>query len=186
MPMIENSTDALSNNEAHTPLTLDRFIEFARERHSGQTSLSGEPYIEHLLRVLENTRQILSRLPDGMISPEDRLEAELAAVGHDMIEDGRATEEDILSIGGTASLVRRLKALARMDPKPVYQHWIVDIVNSGDLVVIIVKLADNQDNNSDVRIAALPPEMQSIRKRYDRAFTTLNTGLKQMIDRFLS
>lgn len=167
-------------------LTLDIFLAFARERHAGQTSMSGEPYIDHILRVVENTKKLLDKLPEGMLSPSDREEALLVAVGHDLIEDERATEDDIRAIGGSESLIRRLRALSRMEPKPVYQHWIVGIANSGDLVVIIVKLADNQDNNSDVRIAALPPEMQSIRKRYDRAFATLNAALEQMIFRFLS
>ncbi|MNL71989.1 hypothetical protein D3C87_1972280 [compost metagenome] len=73
-----------------------------------------------------------------------------------------------------------------MEPKPVYQKWIADIAEGCDLVVIIVKLADNLDNNSDVRIAALPPEKQSIRKRYDRAFATLNAGVERLVAEFLS
>lgn len=165
-------------------LTLEGFLEFARERHADQTSTSGEPYIEHILRVVENTRQLLGKLPNGMVLPSEHEEALLVAVGHDLIEDERATENDIRAIGGSESLIRRLQALSRMDPKPVYQKWIADIAESGDVVVIIVKLADNLDNNSDVRIAALPPEKQSIRKRYDRAFSTLNAGLEQLISEF--
>lgn len=167
-------------------LTLDSFLVFARERHADQTSMSGEPYIEHILRVVENTRKLLDKLPDGMLSTSEREEALLVAVGHDLIEDGHATEDEIRAIGGSEGLIRRLQALSRLDPKPVYQKWITDIAESGDLVVIIVKLADNLDNNSDVRIAALPPEKQSIRKRYDRAFATLNAGLDRLVVMFLS
>jgi (p)ppGpp synthase/HD superfamily hydrolase len=167
-------------------LTLESFLRFARERHADQTSMSGEPYIEHIIRVAENTRKLLAKLPDGMISPWDKEEALLVAVGHDLIEDGRATEDDIRAIGGSESLIRRLRALSRMDPKPVYQSWITSIAESGDIVVIIVKLADNLDNNSDVRIAALPPEKQSIRRRYERAYSTLNAKLVDLIASFLS
>ncbi|MCZ7862732.1 hypothetical protein O9X98_15260 [Agrobacterium salinitolerans] len=167
-------------------LTLETFLDFARERHADQSSMSGEPYIEHILRVVENTRKLLDKLPEGMLSPLEKEEALLVAVGHDLIEDERATEDDIRAIGGSESLIRRLQALSRMDPKPVYQKWITGIAESGDVVVIIVKLADNLDNNSDVRIAALPPEKQSIRNRYDRAFATLDAGLDRLKAAFLS
>jgi hypothetical protein len=70
-------------------LTLDRFLAFAQERHADQTSMSGEPYIEHILRVVETTRKLLDELPDGMLSPTENEEALLVAVGHDLIEDTR-------------------------------------------------------------------------------------------------
>lgn len=170
--------------KADMTLTLETFVDFVRERHSGQTSMSGEAYIEHLLRVLENTKNILASLPAGMLSEADFAEVLLVAVGHDLIEDGKATKDEVLEIGGTESLVTRITSLARMDPKPVYQQWIADLVATRDLVLIIVKLADNLDNNSDARIASLPLEKRSIRKRYDRAFVTLREGLDRMISEF--
>lgn len=175
--------EAIERESPH--LTVERFLAFARQRHDGQTSMSGEPYIEHLLRVLENTRAILSRLPDDFLSDNDRLEAELSAIGHDMLEDKKATTDDIRALGGSESLIRRLLALSRLDPKPVYQSWIVGICECGDPVVIIVKIADNTDNNSEPRIAALPPEKRSIRKRYDKAFRALDAALREMVDTFL-
>ncbi|MCS4088674.1 hypothetical protein [Rhizobium sp. BK176] len=165
-------------------LTLETFLDFVRERHAGQASMSGEAYIDHLLRVLSNTRKLLESLPTGMLSDADIEESLLVAIGHDLIEDGKATKEEVLALGGSESLVSRLSALARMDPKPVYQQWIADIVAARDLVVIIVKLADNLDNNSDERIASLPLEKKSIRKRYDRAYATLRAGLDQMLAEF--
>ncbi|MDW9481877.1 hypothetical protein GOB57_24830 [Sinorhizobium meliloti] len=168
-------------------LTLERFIDFARERHAGQTSMSGEPYIEHIIRVLDNTDKLLASLPDGMMAETDKQETRLLAVGHDLIEDRRASKDDIRAIGGGERLVSRLIAVSRMEePKPVYQQWIKGIVISGDLALIIAKLADNLDNNSDERIASLPPEKQSIRNRYDRAFATLRGGLDGKIAAFLS
>jgi (p)ppGpp synthase/HD superfamily hydrolase len=165
-------------------LPLEAFVEFVRERHAGQTSLSGEDYIEHLLRVLANTKDLLASLPIGMLSDTDIEEALLVAVGHDLIEDEKATKDEVRMIGGSERLIGRLCALSRMEPKPVYQQWIADIVASRDVVVIIVKLADNLDNNSDARIATLPPEKRSIRKRYDRAHSTLREGLDRMIEEF--
>jgi (p)ppGpp synthase/HD superfamily hydrolase len=182
-----HNVDRYANTIKWQPiLTLDSFTTFARDRHAGQTSMSGEPYIDHILRVVENTRQLLDKLPDGMLSPHAADEALLVAVGHDLIEDERATEDDIRAIGGSESLIRRLRSLSRTEPKPIYQEWIVDISESGDIVIIVVKLADNIDNNSDTRISALPPDKQSIRKRYNRAFTTLNAMLDKLISEFLA
>jgi (p)ppGpp synthase/HD superfamily hydrolase len=165
-------------------LTLETFVDFVRERHADQTSMSGEAYIEHLPRVLANTTELLASLPSGMLSEADIEETLLVAVGHDLIEDDKATKDEVREIGGTESLVTRLAGLSRMEPKPVYRQWIADIVATRDLALIIVKLADNLDNNSDTRIASLPPEKRSIRKRYDRAFVTLREGLDRMIAEF--
>lgn len=162
-------------------IAFDDFLAFARQRHAGQTSKSGEPYIEHILRVVQNTKAIWAALPQGMVSEEDQQEALLVAIGHDLIEDGRATVDEVISLGGSQSLIRRLGAISRMEPKPVYQAWITAIADAGDIVVLVVKIADNLDNNSAERIAALPSEMQSIRKRYDRAFQTLKAGLDRLV-----
>lgn len=167
-------------------ITYDIFADFVRTRHAGQTSMNGEPYIEHLLRVVENTRSILQTLPNGMVSAADEEEALLTALGHDLFEDEKATAQDVRDIGGTETLVRRIKRLSRLDPKPVYQPWIIDIAADEDVVPLIVKLADNMDNNSDERIAALPVEKQSMRKRYNKAFPVMRSALDERVAEFLS
>ncbi|MBY3155270.1 hypothetical protein HFO56_23390 [Rhizobium laguerreae] len=124
-------------------LSLETFTAFVRERHADQTSMSGGAYIEHLLRVLATRRASLGSLPAGMLSEGEIEEALLVAIGHDLIEDEKATENEVRAIGGSENLVTRLTALARMEPKPVYQQWIAGIVETRDPVLVIVKLADN-------------------------------------------
>lgn len=146
--------------------------------------MSGEAYIEHLLRVVANTRLILELLPVGMLDAADEEEALLVALGHDLFEDEKATPDDVRHLGGSETLIRRLERLSRLDPKPVYQAWITEIAAGDDLVALIVKLADNLDNNSDERINALPEDKRSIRKRYDRAFAVLRSALDERIAAF--
>lgn len=166
-------------------ISYDVFLDFVRKRHAGQTSMNGEDYIEHLLRVVANTRVILDTLPAGMLSTSDEEEALLVALGHDLIEDGKATAEEIRDLGGSESLIRRLTRLSRLVPKPVYQAWIIEIAADSDLVLLIVKLADNLDNNSDDRINALPVNKRSIRNRYNRAFLVLRSALDARIAAFM-
>jgi (p)ppGpp synthase/HD superfamily hydrolase len=162
-------------------ISYNDFLDFVRTRHAGQTSMNGEDYIEHLLRVVANTRTILGSLPAGMLSASDEEDALLVALGHDLFEDEKATAKDVSDLGGSESLIRRLNRLSRLDPKPVYQGWIVGIAADVDLVPLIVKLADNLDNNSDERINVLPVEKRSIRNRYNKAFTVLRVALDERI-----
>lgn len=162
------------------------FLKFVTERHAGQVSQSGEPYVLHLISVADRTRQAIASFPEGLLSANDADEALLVALGHDLFEDERATPDDIRMLGGSESLIARINALSRLEPKPVYQTWIEGIAASGDLVSIIVKKSDNEDNNSDERIASLPSEKQSIRRRYSRAHPPLQEALDKAISDFLS
>lgn len=165
-------------------ISYDVFLDFVRTRHAGQTSMNGEDYIEHLLRVVANTRTILGSLPSGMLSASDEEEALLVALGHDLFEDKKATAEEIRELGSSETLIGRLNKLSRLDPKPIYHSWIINISGDDDLVPLIVKLADNLDNNSDERINALPVEKRSIRNRYNRAFPVLRSALDERIAGF--
>lgn len=166
-------------------IAYDFFLKFVTERHHGQVSMNGEPYIEHLLRVAENVRAILATLPEGFLTTDDHDEALIVALGHDLLEDKRATADDIRAIGGTERLITRLTKLDRSaSQQPTYQAWIGELASDDDAVVIIGKLGDNLDNNSDARIAALPEDKRSIRERYDRAYPTLRRGLDDLVARF--
>ncbi len=165
-------------------ISYSDFLEFVRARHAGQISMNGEPYIEHLLRVAERTRELLDTLPKGMLSSDEVAEAMVTALGHDLFEDEKAMASDVLALGGSERLIGHLDALSRVDPKPVYQEWIKQIATADDLVPLVVKLADNLDNNSDDRINALPVEKRSIRKRYDRAYKVLKQALDDRVSAY--
>ena len=54
-----------------------------------------------------------------------------------------------------------------------YTQYIDKIVESGHVPAIIIKLADNLDNNHPFNIINRSHDEQSITKRYDRAFRKL-------------
>ena len=73
------------NNHSSDTKLIEKAYLFAKEKHSGQTRLSGDPYIEHPLEVA----YILSdlELDDSSIC---------AALLHDVVEDSDVTNEDIV------------------------------------------------------------------------------------------
>lgn len=66
-----------------------RAVEYATQKHSGQTRIGGAPYITHPLAVA----QILREKGYGT-------EHQIAGLFHDLLEDTDASEADILEIGG--------------------------------------------------------------------------------------
>lgn len=163
------------------------FLEFVTDTHRGQVDQAGKPYIGHLIRVAERTKKKVQELPEGVISDADREEALQVALGHDLIEDQNVTKEQLIALGKSERFYNRLLALSRIEPgpgqpKPEYQEKIRQIVEGGDLVVILVKLSDNEDNNDPVRMAELPEEKRrKLGARYDVAHATLQDGLETLI-----
>lgn len=163
-------------------MDFDKFLAFVTDAHKDQVDQAGKPYIHHLLRVADRTRAKIAALPEGVMSDEDKEEAVLVALGHDLIEDQSVTEEQIIELGGSSRLYGRIEMLSRLDPSLAYQAKIGMIVASGDIVVVIVKLSDNEDNNDPVRMAELPEaKREKLSSRYDIAHATLEEGLGKLL-----
>lgn len=161
-------------------VTVSKFVE---EAHSGQVDRGGHPYFGHLSRVLANVENLINELPDGMLSTEDREQALLLALCHDLLEDTPTTKDDLRSMGANDLFLQRLELLSRLGEfkKMSYMDWIRHLVDQNDVVPVIVKIGDNQDNNDPVRIAQLPEDQRSITKRYDRAYKILRAALDARI-----
>ncbi|WP_342152403.1 phosphohydrolase [Methylorubrum sp. SB2] len=142
---------------------------FARRAHAGQTDKGGAPYTGHLGQVAARARAHAERLGFG-----DEVAALCAQVGwlHDTIEDTDTTADDLRAAGFGAA-VRAVLALSRPEGPP-YLAWIQAIADSGDLVPIIVKLADNEDNLDPSRELA---GAGSLRERYEASAAILRAAL---------
>lgn len=136
---------------------------WAHVAHDGQCRKgAGEPYIEHPARVANSVwgwrRKSLAWL-------------------HDVIEDAerpRAMENALWEVF-PRDLVEDVLMLSRLpDPvtgeKEVYMEWILRLSMFGSEDVIAVKLADIEDNLSDIREV---PDMQSMERKYQRAKAVL-------------
>lgn len=122
---------------------------------------AGEPYINHCERVAERVRgwrpKTLAWLHDTIEDAEDPIAMQIA-----------------LETVFPQDIVNDLMMLSRLeDPqgkKQVYQEWIQEIADSGSRDVIMVKLADIEDNLSDITDL---PGTEGLEVRYMRAKATL-------------
>lgn len=127
---------------------LEIAIEVAAEAHRGQVrKYTGEPYINHCLRVMQ-------AVPD---------ELKVAAVLHDVLEDTTVTVQSLIANGFDGQDIGRLIRLKRA-PGQTYLHYIRGILH--DPEVVPIKIADLEDNLSNC-----PPG--SMRDKYELALYIL-------------
>lgn len=133
-------------------MNLHDAIRLASRAHAGQYRDDGSPYIEHPLAVLDILWHCSIDLP---------LEASLAAVLHDALEDTSVTYEDILRNAGSevATVVRALTkddayySLPRGIRECMYLHRIGE-VNKIYPYTLLLKMIDRLHNISTAQ--ALP------------------------------
>lgn len=135
--------------------TLEQAIRLAATVHEGQSDQAGAPYILHPLRVML-----------AVTTPEARM----AAVLHDVVEDGEVTPEQLRAAGFPESVVAAVDALSRRKDED-YEAFIRRL--APDPIAREVKLADLRDNCNLTRIAE-PTETDRARvEKYRRAIEYL-------------
>jgi guanosine-3',5'-bis(diphosphate) 3'-pyrophosphohydrolase len=71
-------------------ITLEQAIAFAAAAHAGQVDKAGQPYVLHVLRVMLRV---------------EGYERQLAALGHDLLEDTHVTASDLLGVGFPSNVI---------------------------------------------------------------------------------
>jgi GTP pyrophosphokinase len=121
---------------------LRRAFDFAVERHSGQTRISGEPYVSHPIAVA----QILAEMQMDTVCLQ-------TALLHDVLEDTSATMEEIRKVFGedVARCVNGVTKLSKINlhnrearEAESIRKMLLAMVE--DIRVIMVKLADRLHN----------------------------------------
>jgi len=117
-------------------------IEYAKDKHEGQTRSSGEPYYTHPVEVASILANM--KMDTGTI---------LTAILHDTLEDTQATFEDLEKKFGkeVAELVDGVSKLNRIESKTVEGKQAENfrkllLAMSEDIRVLLVKLADRLHN----------------------------------------
>lgn len=126
----------------------------ASAAHEGQVDKIGVPYFQHVLFVSE----IIQKLPSYLnMNDEERLNAVIAAVLHDIVEDTEVSFEDLEDAGFNPTIVETVKLLTynKKDTRVEYYeklvtHKIARLVKTGDLI----------HNNLHKRREVLPQETQ--------------------------
>lgn len=134
-------------------------VGFATERHEGQVDKSGMPYILHPLAVAK------SLIFHGEY-------AFIVGVLHDLVEDTETSLLEIAVLFGV-SVAEAVDAVSRRKDE-TYTEFILR--SKAHPLGRLVKLADLAHNMSPERMANLPPEMQGISRRYEKALAILNEG----------
>lgn len=126
-----------------------RAIDFARERHAGQT-YNDRPYTFHLYTVVS-----------GLVNPtEDQV---IAAYLHDILEDTDTTSLEITLLFGI-KVTRMVRALTRKKGEKYFDY--IERIKRGPDEIRAIKLADLHCN---LRYAPT----DSLHKRYQRAIAIL-------------
>ncbi len=115
--------------------TLERAIAIAARAHEGQVDKAGMPYVLHPLRMMLNV---------------DTLEARMAAVLHDVVEDSGVTLEQLRAEGFPDAVVDAIEAQTKREGED-YDAFIGRVAPNP--LARSVKLADLRDNSDIIRIA---------------------------------
>lgn len=129
-------------------MTLEGAIALSCNLHAGQRDMGGEPYIMHILRVMEAV-------------PPDRI-YQYTALMHDAAEDGHISLVEVKAHFGL-EIAQAVEAITRR-PDERYLAYIQRAKSHN--IARIVKLADLADNLSPARRGAIS---ESQRERYELA-----------------
>ena len=98
-------------------------LEFASKKHQGQKRVGGEDYITHPKAVFEYVRERGYN--------EDY---QIASLFHDLLEDTNATEEEILTLGGS-NVLTAVKLLTKKKGYDMKEY--VDEIRKNDIAFVV-------------------------------------------------
>lgn len=133
---------------------LESAIQLAVRAHSGQRDKAGEPYILHLLRVMNSVH--------GSI-------AQQAAVLHDIVEDTETKFDDLVACGVSSEAIDAVRLLTH-DLKTTYCEYVIAL--STNETARAVKIADLEDNYRIQRAAYREEHREEDARRLQRYVLT--------------
>jgi (p)ppGpp synthase/HD superfamily hydrolase len=142
--------------------TLQKAIAIATLAHQNQVDKTGEPYIKHLLRVMER----------GANETE-----KICGVLHDIVEDTDWTFEALAKEGFTNEIIEVLKCVTKVSDDEDYDLFIQRIMLNKTAVA--VKLNDLKDNMDITRLKQLKDNDVIRLNKYLKAYHQLNSLPKQ-------
>ena len=131
-----------------TPQEVGIAERIARKAHADQRDLDGQPYIDHVARV---------------VSMVDGDEAKAVAWLHDVLEDSPVTPEDLDAHGISLRVINAVRRLTRTAPREYAPY--IDSLRAGQIAAR-VKVADLRDHLT-------PNCPDRLRPRYEAAIALL-------------
>jgi (p)ppGpp synthase/HD superfamily hydrolase len=163
--------------DTHNPLTVVATVAFIQEAHQGQT-YDNMPYFFHPVEVaqeVENviTAMVVTSMPVARITLA--ASATLVALLHDVVEDTNYTEADLRERFAD-DIVDAVMLLTLKEGKD-YRDNIQRIVDSGNILAMVVKLADNRVNRRGDKASFSPAKAKKLNDRYDMSMEMLTAAL---------
>lgn len=125
----------------------------------------GMPYMLHIIYVYRHVNS---------------MEEKVVALLHDVMEDKKVSEKDLIEIGFPEKIVNDVKVLTRVKPID-YKDYINNIVKQGSREALNVKLADLENNMDILRINNPTLEdIDRVKRRYVPAHEKITNRLKEM------
>ncbi|MDJ0617580.1 MAG: hypothetical protein QNJ63_12690 [Calothrix sp. MO_192.B10] len=134
---------------------IQRALEIAVSAHKGQQQRNGLPYVLH---------------PLTLMFAVSSMEAKIAAVLHDVVEDSTWALEDLRAEGFSESVVQAIDCLTHREGEE-YEAYIERV--SVNEIAREVKLADLTDNMNLCRIPDLKQRDLSRLEKYHKAWLRL-------------
>src|SRR6185437_8145838 len=102
-----------------------------------------------------------------------------AALLHGSVEEKKTTLEALREAGYSPEIVEMVEwnTRPRGEGAPPYLDWIRHLADGAPRGAIMIKIADNEDNNDPQRIALLPPEQRDVSAVYAAARRILDAAL---------
>jgi len=157
-------------NAAHANATIEDAKALATKLHDGQMDHSGKPYIFHPTRVVKNLLQICPNAHPDVI---------MACWLHDTIEDCNINEDYLRQLRFSENCIAMIKAVTKPENDDRdYDQVINDLIATGNIGAMLIKIADNMDNLHPDRIADLmiinPEKAERLRDRYRASIKKLS------------
>lgn len=134
---------------------LKRATDIAIEAHAGQYDKNGQPYLLHVLRVM-NAGQTLQEKIVGAL--------------HDVIEDSDITLEDLAREGFSQEILDAVDAMTHTDSE-TYDEYVQRAAQNP--IAVRVKLNDLTDNMDLRRLSALGEDEVARMQKYLKAYKQL-------------
>ena len=140
-------------------------LELVTKLFKHDTDKGGHPYLLHLLYVYRH------------VYTEDE---KVVALLHDVMEDKKITEEELLYLGFSKKIVDDINILTRIKPME-YNDYIENIIKNGSAEALNVKLADLKNNMDLSRIKnPTTKDYERINNRYNPAYTKILNRIEEI------
>lgn len=113
-------------------INFEEAVEIASRHHKGQKDLDGKPVLIHPLSVA--------------LMGKDETER-IVGVLHDVVEDTDCSFEDLEKFGVDKNIINILKLLTHTEGQS-YDDYLLDIITSGNITALNVKMNDLRHNIS--------------------------------------